>query len=183
MTRDAGPKAHILGTLRSAEAAGVVRIEDRYDTTIDDLWEALTDPRRLARWYGQVDGNMRPGGEFRTYIEAADIESTGRVEVCEPPRRLRLTTRETEDSYQRGQGVPPHDAVIEATLTQDGEGTILVIEIAGMPLDMIAFYGVGWQLHAERLEAYLAGRAFADTEARWEELVAAYQKVAAAMQR
>jgi len=96
MTRNAGPSARILGSLRSAEAAGVVRIEDRYDTTIDDLWEALTDPGRLARWYGQVDGDLRAGGEFRTYIAANDIESTGRVEACEPPRRLLLTTRETD---------------------------------------------------------------------------------------
>ena len=28
---------------------GIVRIEDRFDTSIDDLWLALTDPRRLAR--------------------------------------------------------------------------------------------------------------------------------------
>jgi hypothetical protein len=34
------------------------------------------------------------------YIEAGDIESTGRVEACEPPRRLLVTTRETDDSYQ-----------------------------------------------------------------------------------
>jgi len=41
----------ILGSLGSADGTGVVRIEDRYDTDIDDLWEALTDPTRLARWY------------------------------------------------------------------------------------------------------------------------------------
>ena len=27
-----------------------------------------------------------------------------------------------------------------------------------MPLDKVAFYGAGWQLHAEDLAAYLAGR-------------------------
>ncbi len=40
----------ILGSLRAADGKGVVRIEDRFDTDIDDLWSALTDPRRLARW-------------------------------------------------------------------------------------------------------------------------------------
>jgi uncharacterized protein YndB with AHSA1/START domain len=181
MTRDAGPSARILGSLRSADAAGVVRIEDRYGTTIDDLWEALTDPGRLAGWYGQVDGDLRLGGEFRTYIAADDIESVGRVEACEPPRRLLLTSRETEESYQRGQGVPPYDAAIEVTLTSDGEHTILVIEVRGMPLDKIAFYGAGWQIHAERLGAHLAGRAYGDTEARWQELVPPYQELAATM--
>jgi hypothetical protein len=53
-----------------------VRIEDRYDTDIDDLWSALTDPGRLASWYGQVEGDLRPGGEFRLYIESDDWDGT-----------------------------------------------------------------------------------------------------------
>ena len=52
----------ILGSLRSADGAGVVRIEDRFNTDIDDLWSALTDPDRLARWYGQIEGDLRGGG-------------------------------------------------------------------------------------------------------------------------
>ena len=37
----------ILGSLQSADGKGIVRIEDRLDTNIDDLWSALTNPRRL----------------------------------------------------------------------------------------------------------------------------------------
>ena len=75
--------------------------------------------------------------------------------------------------------MPPFDEVIEATLTADGDQTILVIEVLGMPLDTIAFYGAGWQIHAENLAAYLAGRERGDTEARWDELVPPYQDLAA----
>ena len=39
-----------------------------------------------------------------------------------------------------------------------------------MPMDKIAFYGVGWQIHAENLATYLAGHELGDIEARWEEL-------------
>jgi uncharacterized protein YndB with AHSA1/START domain len=171
----------ILGSLRSADGKGVVRIEDRYNTGIDDLWSALTDPGRLARWYGQVAGDLRPGGEFHLYIESDDWHGTGRVEACEPPGRLRVSSRETDESYQRGQGVPPYDEAIEATLTADGGQTILVIEIRGMPLDTIAFYGAGWQIHAENLATYLAGRERGDTQARWADLVPAYQHLAASI--
>ena len=181
MTSNARPGTRILGSLRSADGKGVVRIEDRYDTDIDDLWSALTDPGRLARWYGQVEGDLRPGGEFRLHVDAADIGGTGRVEACEPPRRLLVTTRETDESYRRGQGVPPFDETIEATLTADGDQTILVIEVRGMPLDKIAFYGAGWQIHAENLAAYLAGRERGDAEARWDELVPPYQDLAASI--
>jgi uncharacterized protein YndB with AHSA1/START domain len=179
MTSNADAGTRILGSLRSADGKGVVRIEDRYDTDIDDLWAAITDPARLARWYGQVEGDLRLGGEFRTYIAANDIESTGRVEACEPPRRLLVTSRETDESYRKGQGVPPFDASVEATLTADADQTILVIEAQGMPVDKIAFYGAGWQIHAENLAAYLAGREPGDVEARWEELVPPYQDLAA----
>jgi uncharacterized protein YndB with AHSA1/START domain len=177
MTDAAHPR--ILGSLGSADGTGVVRIEDRYDTDIDDLWEALTDPGRLARWYGEVEGDLRPGGQFRTYNAADDIEARGRVEACEPPRRLRLTSKETDESYRRGQGVPPFDETIEATLTAEGDQTILVIEVGGMPLDKIAFYGAGWQIHAENLASYLDGQDAADAEPRWNQLVPPYQNLAA----
>src|SRR5690242_18295077 len=169
----------ILGSLRSADGKGVVRIEDRYDTDIDDLWSAITDPDRLARWHGQVEGDLRPGGAFRVYLAADDIESIGRVEACEPPRRLLVTTRETDESYRKGQGVPPFDEVIEITLTADADQTILAVEFRGIPLDKIAFYGAGNQIHAENRAAYLAGRERGDTEARWNELVPLYQNLAA----
>ena len=167
----------LLGTLRSADGKGVVRIEDRYDTDIDDLWSALIDPARLARWWGQVEGDLRLGGQFRS--KNADLESAGRVQACEPPRRLLVTNRETDESYQGGAGVPPFDETIEATLTADGDQTILVIEVRGMPLDKIAYYGAGWQIHAENLAGYLAGREPGDAEARWGELVPPYQDLAA----
>jgi uncharacterized protein YndB with AHSA1/START domain len=128
-----------------------------------------------------VEGDLRLGGQFRLHVEDADADATGRVEACEPPRQLQVTTRETEESYRRGKGVPPYDAALDASLTADGDQTILVIEVQGMPLDAIAFYGVGWQIHAENLAAYLAGRTRGDTEARWDDLVPAYQQLAASI--
>ena len=170
MTSNAHPETRILGSLRSADGKGVVRIEDRYDTDIDDLWSAITDPRRLARWYGQVEGDLRPGGEFHGRLEF--WEGTGRVEACEPPRRLLMTTRGVDE---------PYDEVIEATLTADGDQTTLVIETRGMPLDLIAAYGAGYQIHAENLAAHRAGRERVDSKARWAELTPPYQDLAASI--
>jgi uncharacterized protein YndB with AHSA1/START domain len=48
-----------------------VRIEDRLDTGVDDLWRALTDPARLAHWFGEVEGELSPGGEFGVRIALA----------------------------------------------------------------------------------------------------------------
>src|SRR5580693_9996770 len=65
MTSNAPAGGRILGSLRSADGKAVVSVQDRFDTDIDDLWSALTDPRRLARWLGEVEGDLRLGGEFR----------------------------------------------------------------------------------------------------------------------
>src|SRR5215207_8013770 len=40
MSDNTGRRTRVLGRLRSADGTGVVRIEDRYDTDIDDLWSA-----------------------------------------------------------------------------------------------------------------------------------------------
>ena len=168
MTSNEPAGTHILGSLRTADGTGVVRIEDRYDTDIDGLWSALTEPNRLARWYGQIKGDLRPGGEFHGRLEY--WEGTGRVEACEPPRRLLVTTKGADEPYHEH---------IEATLTADGNQTILVIETRGMPLDLVAAYGVGYQIHAENLANHLAGRERVDSKARWDELTPPYQDLAA----
>lgn len=174
MTSNEGAGNRILGSLRSADGNGVVRMEDRFDTDIDDVWSALTEPSRLARWYGEVEGDLRPGGEYRARIFASGWEGTGRVDACEPPRRLLLTMRDAEP--QPGQ---PDETVIEATLAADGDQTILVLEERGMPIDLLAAYGSGIQVHVEDLAAHLAGRERCDADARWNELIPAYQDLAA----
>ena len=166
MTSNAREGGRILGSLRSAGGRGVVRMEDRFETDIDDLWSALTDPRRLARWYGEVKGDLRPGGEFHIRVFASGAEGTRRVEACEPPQRLLVVNNQDE-------------LAIEATLTADGDQTILVAEVRGMPLDVLAAYGAGVQIHVEDLADHLAGRERDDREARWDELITAYQVLAA----
>ena len=174
MTSSARRSDRILGTLRSEDGKGIVRMEDRYDTAIGDLWSALTDPGRLARWHGKIEGDLRPGGEF--HRSTPDGESTGRVDACEPPRRLLVTIR--DDDPQPGQ---PEETVIEAELTADRDQTILVVEERGLPLDLVAAYGAGVQIHVEHLADHIAGRESGDTEARWKELLPAYQDLASAV--
>jgi len=80
---------------------GVVTIEDdgrqrlefrrSWPDPIDDVWSALTEPDRLARWIGVYEGERRAGGTgtFVMTQEGADApgEPTTILE-CDPPRRL-----------------------------------------------------------------------------------------------
>jgi uncharacterized protein YndB with AHSA1/START domain len=163
----------VLGSLRSADGTGVVRMEDRFDTGIGDVWSALTDPLRLAGWYGEIEGDLRPGGQFHARISGAG-DHTGRVDACEPPRRLAVTMRDLDP--QPGQ---PGETVIDTALTADGDQTVLVVEERGLPLDLLAAYGAGVQVHVENLAAHLAGREPVNGGTRWNDLLPAYQALAA----
>jgi uncharacterized protein YndB with AHSA1/START domain len=170
MTSEARGAARILGSLGSAEGKGVVRTEVGLYSAIDDVWSALTDPPRLARWYGEVAGDLRIGGEYRARVLSSGWEGTGRVEACEPPRRLLLVTKEQDD---------PWGAVTEVTLTAEGDQTIVVWEERGMPVAYLAGYGAGIQIHVEDLAAYLAGQERCDAKSRFDELFPAYEGLAA----
>jgi uncharacterized protein YndB with AHSA1/START domain len=170
MTSNSRPGPRILGSLRSADGKGIVRMEDRFDADIDDLWSTLTDPGRLARWMGEIEGDLHLGGEFRARFFASGWEGTGRVEACEPPRQLLLLTMQPGQSREH---------FIEVVLAVDGARTMVVWEERGMPLSQLAAYGAGIQVHVEDLAAYLAGRERCDADARWNELLPAYEDLAA----
>ena len=157
----------IVGTLRAEGGKGIVRMEDSYETEIEDLWSAVTDPSRLARWVADVDGDLRVGGEFRARFTSG-WDGTGRVDVCEPPRSLLVTLSPGQDDA----------TVIEARLFADAHRTRLVIEERGLPLDELAAHGAGWQAHIEDLAAHLAGDAALDWRSRWIELSPAYRGLA-----
>ena len=58
-------------------------MEDVFDTDAADLWDALTDPRRLARWIAEVEGDLRVGGVVEARFTSG-WEGPGRIDACEP---------------------------------------------------------------------------------------------------
>jgi uncharacterized protein YndB with AHSA1/START domain len=169
MISDASAGNRIVGTLHTADGKGVVRMEDRFDTGIDDLWSALTDPGRLARWLGEFDGDLRLDGEFKARFFASGWEGAGKVEVCDPPRRLVVSTTDAGQTDVH---------IIEATLASDGDGTILILEERGMAVNLLAAYGAGIQVHIEDLAAHIAGQGRCEAHARWKQLKPAYEAIA-----
>jgi uncharacterized protein YndB with AHSA1/START domain len=163
--------ARILGTLRrTEEGKGAVRMEDLYDTDIDDLWSALTDPRRLARWIADVDGDLRLGGQVHARFTST-WDGPGRIDVCQPPHRLAVTMSPGT----------PDETVIEAILAPEQDKTRLIVEERGIPLDEIAGHGAGWQAHVEDLTTYIGGRRAGDWYTRWTALRPTYQDLASTL--
>ncbi|MFC4785107.1 SRPBCC family protein [Nocardioides sp. MAHUQ-72] len=171
----------IIGTMRALdETRGAVRVEDVYDTDVEDLWQACTTPERLARWIAEVSGDLREGGTVHV-VFTSTWSGPVRIDVCEAPHHLLLTTEDADTG---------EESQIEAWLTAEGKRSRLVVEERGLPVGSLPFYGAGWQVHLEDLGRSLAsdGPAHDDrwseqvpaTEwrARWNELTPQYQDVA-----
>ena len=87
-----------------------VSLRREYPADVADVWDAVTDPARLARWFAPVSGDLRQGGTF-----AVEGNADGGIRECTPPSSLVLT---------------PGGRVSVGTvrLTPAGEGSVLELE-------------------------------------------------------
>lgn len=158
-------KSRVLGTVSEVDGVPTVHVEDVYDTDIDDLWAAITEPERLGRWIAHVEGDLRPGGQFSATFTSG-WEGPGRVEVCDRPHHLLVTMEPGA----------PDETQMEAVLTQETAGTRLVVEERGLPASAAPDHGAGWQVHLEDLRTVLEGRTPGSWSDRWAALRPAYDE-------
>lgn len=85
------------GVLRRVDLDGTgdaTALTQTFAASVDDLWSACTDPRRLARWFELVEAELRLGGRYRM----ADSGTVGTVETCDAPNALSITWEHGDDS-------------------------------------------------------------------------------------
>ena len=80
ITREVEQREHE-GKARRAVAATCT-----YATAREDVWDAITRPERLARWFSTVTGDLRLGGSF----QIKDV-ARGEITACQPPQMLAFT--------------------------------------------------------------------------------------------
>lgn len=122
-----------------------VLIRRTYDAAIADVWDALTDPDRMKRWFLPISGDLRVGGSFQLEGNAG-----GDILHCEPPRLLKVTF-----------GMP--NSLVELRLSPDGDDrTTLELEHT-VPIEIAQngagalFVGPGWDGGFVALDLYLRG--------------------------
>jgi uncharacterized protein YndB with AHSA1/START domain len=69
-----------------AGEAHTVTISQTYDATIDEVWDACTNPERIPRWFLPVSGDLRLGGRYQLEGNAG-----GTIERCDPPTGFAAT--------------------------------------------------------------------------------------------
>lgn len=140
-----------------AGPARVVTLSRRYDAPVAEVWDALTDPGRLSRWFLPVSGDLRLGGRYQFEGNAGGV-----VRECEEPERLVVT-------WEMGEPGPADTSVVEVRLVESDGGTRLDLEHrAQMPPEMWDQFGpgavgVGWDGGLLGLALHLAGEKLTGT--------------------
>ncbi len=68
---------------RDGHPAKAVIASRLFETDAADLWDAVTSPARLKRWFSPVTGDLRLGGRF--HVEG---NASGTITACEPNRHI-----------------------------------------------------------------------------------------------
>ncbi|WP_394821632.1 SRPBCC family protein [Pendulispora albinea] len=143
---------------QNGRPARVVVASRTYDTSIEDLWDAITNPERIPRWFLPVTGDLRAGGRYQLQGNAG-----GEITECAPPRRFSLTWVYAETT-----------SWVAVTLKEVSKGTRLELEHTTYVDDHWNQFGpgatgVGWDLAITGLGHHLATGAAVDPKdaAEW----------------
>lgn len=122
-----------------------VLLRRRYEAAIGDVWDAITDPDRVRRWFLPLGGDLRVGGRFQFEGNAG-----GEILTCESPRLLKVSF-----------GGPA--SLVELRFASNGDNaTALELEHT-VPMEMAGsgagalYVGPGWDGALMALALFLSG--------------------------
>ena len=130
---------------RDGQPARAVSLARTYATTVEDLWDAVTSPERIARWFLPVTGDLELGGRYQLAGNAG-----GTITRCERPSLVALT-------WEFGGEV----SWVEVRLADAGAGTArLALTHTALLTDRWLEFGpgavgVGWEMGLLGMELHL----------------------------
>ena len=131
---------------RDGQPARAVTLSRGYDTTVDDLWDAVTSRERIPCWFLPVSGELELGGRYRL-----EGNADGAITACEPRSHFALTwefgggvswvdVRVSDDGAGRARLTLTHTAHLSPHWDEYGPGAA----------------GVGWEMGLLGLALHLA---------------------------
>jgi uncharacterized protein YndB with AHSA1/START domain len=142
------------GRREDRHGAPYVVLTRTFRAPIDDVWAAITEPDRLARWIGTWTGDPASGSvSFRMLFEGdeAAAEEIYAIDECTAPRRLVLTStmrydENTPATWHLELDLAEQDGVTTLTFAQSLPDTTWAENI-----------GPGWEYYLDRLVAAETG--------------------------
>jgi hypothetical protein len=136
----------------------VQTLAQTYPSPIDDVWDAVTSPQRIPRWFLPITGDLRLGGSYQLEGNAG-----GQIQRCDPPK---AGTAGYTVTWGMGNGEP---AILHIRLVEvDAASTRLELEnvaaTASLPEGMWEQFGpsgtgMGWDSGLLGLALHFAGGA------------------------
>lgn len=135
------------GRIETVDGVPRLVLERTFRAPIDDVWAAVTEPERMARWIGSWSGDPATKRVvFRMLFEEGDTSEDVEIRACDPPRRLAVTT------YAEGQSW-----LLELDLSERDGVTTLVFTQPGVDPAQAENVGPGWEYYLDRLVAVETG--------------------------
>ncbi len=119
-----------------------------FEAPIEDVWAAITEPERLARWIGTWSGDPT-SGSLRFAMTAEGQEPPGdsmEIRECTPPRRLAVTSQVGDQRW-----------FLDVDLSEADGVTTLAFSQPDIAVDDAASIGPGWEYYLDRLVAAETG--------------------------
>jgi len=144
-----------VGSGRIAAGDGkTVLLRRTYDAPIDDVWDALTNPERIGRWFLPISGDYRVGGTYQFEGNAG-----GTILSCDRPNALHVTW-----AYGPGE---PSEVWVRLARAGDHATTLELEHVAVVPDEMWDQFGpgavgVGWDGGVLGLSLHLRGESISD---------------------
>ena len=141
------------GRLAAGEAH-TVTLRRTYEAPIEDVWDALTNPERIGRWFLPISGDYRLGGTYQFEGNAG-----GRILECHRPSEFKVT-------WEYGGG-EPSEVVIRLAPAGAETTRFEMVHTAIVPEEMWSTYGpgavgVGWEGGLLGLALHLTGGTVGD---------------------
>ncbi|WGX99154.1 SRPBCC family protein [Nocardioides sp. L-11A] len=141
------------GRRRDLDDETYVELVRTFRAPIEDVWAAVTESDRLARWLGTWTGDPADGEViFQMTYEGDDVPGERfTIDECVPPYRLRITTSMPYD------GENPEQWQLRLDLTEaDGVTSLTFAQNVPDPA-MAENVGPGWDYYLDRMVAAETG--------------------------
>ena len=147
------PQTHLSAVIRSVsplerdgQLARAVTLSRSYPTTIEDLWDAVTNGERIPRWFVPVSGDLVVGGRYQLEGNAGGV-----ITACELLSHFALTwefagdvswveVHVSDDADARARLTLTHTSLLSEHWREYGPGAT----------------GVGWEMGLMGLAIHLA---------------------------
>jgi uncharacterized protein YndB with AHSA1/START domain len=136
----------------TTEDDGRQRLEFRrsWPDAIEDVWAALTEPDRLARWIGVYEGERRAGGTGTFAMTHEGGEAAGQpatILECDPPRRLGIQFEQQGAESMR----------LDLDLWAEDGRTVLRFVQFFPAAAAVTDWALGWHWYLDKLAAEIDG--------------------------